>query len=235
MTRLREPISAGEALTILLGVALFVMAQHWLGRLSVPQWLLLIVVLEFVVQPVSTLLHELGHAAAVVRLGGRAAHVIVGRGPWTNVTAGRVRVSFSPLPARGVRFGGMCRYDPSGLPWRSLGWIAIAGPAATLFELALLLALAPTVWGVGSLWRVLVGLSAAWLVASLIVNLSPRPLKLGHDRAAVAQHDGSQARRAFARHREGAPPPRLPTPPPANATNVDVSRSIPPPSPSQAR
>jgi membrane-associated protease RseP (regulator of RpoE activity) len=203
----------------LLGVALVflvVLERQWL-RLSLGQWVLVGLALAFVVRPVSTLLHELGHAAAAVWLGGRAAHVIVGRGPWTNLVVGRVRVSFSLLPTRGVRMSGLCRYDASGLPWRSLAWIALAGPAATLSVLVLLIALVPAAWSAGSFARVLIVLSAAAETVSLVVNLRMVTLQPGDDRAVITDYDGAKARRAFARHREGAPPPQLPLPTKAKA------------------
>jgi len=102
-------------------------AQHWLGRLHDPaQWLALVLLLEFAVQPLSTLVHELGHAIAVAAVGKCPAHAIVGRGPWLTAQIGRFMVSFSPFPMRGVLVRGICRYDPAGISWRSRGWIALA-------------------------------------------------------------------------------------------------------------
>ena len=191
--------------------------------------MLVFLILEFVVQPVSTLLHELGHAVAVVRLGGRQAQVIVGRGPWAKLRLGRVHVMFSLLPARGVLFRGICRYDPAGLPWRSIGWIALAGPLATLVELALLLAVTPALWNAGPLARGVTVFAAAGLLASLVVNLIPQAL--GSDGpGALVQRDGFSARQAFARHRHGRAPQLQPARLPGPALPaVDVSRSVPPP------
>jgi hypothetical protein len=191
---------------LLLGVGLFAVARWAGGPLSLEHLIVLVLVAEFVINPFSTLLHELGHALAVTRLGRRTARVVVGRGPWLEMAAGRIHLRFSLLPARGVTFGGICVYESAGLPWRTLGLIALAGPLATLFELVGLLALAPALWQLGALARGLLILTAGGLVASLLGNLSRERLVAGGDRAVVAQPDGWKARRAFALHREGAPP-----------------------------
>jgi hypothetical protein len=203
---LREPISLRQAGVILLAGAVLVVSQRWLGPMpNLLGWFLLTAVLEFVVQPVSTLIHELGHAAAVVALTGRPANVMVGRGPWLTLTAGQITVRFSPLPTRGVRIAGVCRHDPQGASWATLGWIALAGPLATLAELLTVLAIAPLVWGAGAFARYLLLSSVIMLVESLVRNLLPRGMKSDSSgRAVVAVRDGVRARMAFERHRSGA-------------------------------
>jgi hypothetical protein len=176
---------------------------------------LVILVLEFVVQPLSTLLHELGHGLAVAWLGKRRALVVVGRGPWADLTIGRLDLRFSPLPTRGVSIRGVCAYDPARLPWRSLALIALAGPLATFLELVALVAAAPALWPAGPMVRALLLLTAGGLVASLLINLSAEPSRADGARAVIAQRDGWNARRALALHRQGAPPPT----PAANQNN----------------
>jgi hypothetical protein len=159
-----------------------------------------------IVLPVSNLGHELGHALAVSRLGRRNSMVIVGRGPFLRFTAGRAVVLFSILPTRGVPFAGVCRYDPSGVPWRAIGWIALAGPLATAAELVGLVTAGPLLWTIGSLARFVLVLSAEVLIWTLVQSLR------GHTSATPAGgsgrllHDGDLARLAFARHQAGIPP-----------------------------
>jgi hypothetical protein len=67
MTRLREPISPVQVAVYLLMVGGVVVSQRWLGIVMNPlDWFALAVAAEFVIQPISTLVHELGHAGAVV-------------------------------------------------------------------------------------------------------------------------------------------------------------------------
>ena len=110
-------------------------------------------VLGLVVGPLSILGHELGHALAVSRLARRGSMVIVGRGPFLRFRTGRTVVLFSLLPTRGAPFSGISRYDSSGLPWRTIGQIALAGPLATAAELVGLAVAAPLLWAIGPLTR----------------------------------------------------------------------------------
>jgi hypothetical protein len=207
MRSLREPVSAKQSAMILMAVVGIWAVQGWSGgSLSVGQWLVLVLALEFVVQPLSTLLHELGHAAAVMCLAKRSARVVVGREPWVELIVGGLHLRFSLVPARGVSFRGVCVYDSIGVPWRTLGLIALAGPLATLAELGVLAAATPVLWHTGAVARGLVVLTLGGLVASLLTNLSGAPLEASRRRAVVAQRDGWNARRAFALHRQGAPP-----------------------------
>jgi hypothetical protein len=210
MRSLREPISFAQGVYLLLAFAGIGLVLDLAGGppIGLRQWVVLILLLGFVVQPLSTLIHELGHAAAVIGLARRRALVVVGRSPWAELKAGRLHVRFGPRPARGVLFRGLCVHDSEGLPWRTLGLIALAGPLATFLELALLLAAAPALWHAGALLRPLIVLTAGCLTGSLLSNLSGEPLRGSGGRIVVGQRDGWQARRAFALHRQGAPPPR---------------------------
>jgi hypothetical protein len=201
-----------EGVVVLMAAVGIYGVQQWSGgSLSLGQWLVLILALEFVIQPLSTLWHELGHAAAIICLAKRTARVVVGREPWAQLIVGRLDLRFSLVPARGVSFRGICIYDPAEIPWRSRGLIALAGPFATLIELGALAAVAPALWHTGVVARGLVLLGGAGLVASLITNLSRDPLDGNGSRAAVTQRDGWNARRAFALHRRGAAPPAAAT------------------------
>jgi hypothetical protein len=194
---------------MLLGTAVLIVSQYGLGVApSFTTWMVVAAIVQFVIQPVSTLLHELGHAAAVALIGERQSFVMVGRGPWLTIKRGRVTIHFSALATRGVRIAGVCRYDRSGLSWKQLGWIALAGPLATAAQLILVLAIAPLLWGHGSTVRYLLVLSTVGLAGSLVANLLPQRSRDPGDRATVTRRDGTQAREAFARHKAGAPPPQ---------------------------
>jgi hypothetical protein len=194
---------------VLLGTSVLIVGKYWLGVApSFTTWMVVAAIVQFVIAPLSTLLHELGHAAAVALIGRRQSFVMVGRGPWLTVKRGRVTVHFSALATRGVRIAGVCRYDRSGLSWTQLGWIALAGPLATAAQLILVLAIAPLLWGHGSTVRCLLVLSTVGLAGSLVANLVPQRSSDPGERATVTRRDGTQAREAFACHKAGAPPPQ---------------------------
>jgi len=209
VSRLRQPISGPDAVAVLLGAAALLVSQYWLGTVpSFTMWLVVSAIVQFVIQPLSTLLHELGHASAVSLIGRRHSYVMVGRGPWLTVKRRRVTVHFSVSATRGVRIAGVCRYDHSGLSWKQLGWIALAGPLATAAQLVLVLAIAPFLWTHGPTARYLIVLWTIGLAGSLLINLVPQRSREPGDRAQVTRRDGTQAREAFTRHKAGAPPPQ---------------------------
>lgn len=176
-------------------------SQHWTGPISPTQFVLVLVLLEFVVQPISTLIHELGHAVAAQRLGGRQVFLVVGRGPWATFSLGSIRVNLSPFPSRGVLIRGFCRYEDADVSWQSRARIALAGPAATLVTLIAAIALGSDLWpGSGPTVRYLIVLTVVGLVASLAVNLLPVN-RMGQ----TMPNDGTKARTAIRLHRAGAP------------------------------
>lgn len=194
----------------MLAVAALIVSQYWLG--VVPNWttwLVVVAIVQFVIQPLSTLLHELGHACAVTLIGRRQSFVVVGRGPWLTVKLRRVTVRFSVLATRGVRIAGVCRFDRSGLSWKQLGWIVLAGPLATAVQLIVVLAIAPLLWTHGPTIRYLLVLWTIGLASSLVINLVPQRSREPGDHATVTRRDGTKAREAFSRHKAGAPPPPL--------------------------
>lgn len=230
MEGLREPLSVRQVAVIVLGGAGIAAAYLWLGPMpGVVGWLVLICVLQFIVQPVTTLLHELGHAVAVALLGRRPALITVGRGPWASAKCGRIEVRFGLLPSRGVSLRGLCVYDPRGLPWRRIGWISLAGPIATAITFAAAPATAPVIWPAGTLARYIVVSTLVLLVASLIVNLTPRQRRPHPQAATVARGDGWAARRAFNCHRNGIAPPTRRRSSPASVSANPVSNPSPAP------
>jgi hypothetical protein len=202
VSRLRQPISGPDAVAILLGAAALLVSQYWLGAVpSFAAYLVVVAIVQLVIQPLSTLLHELGHAVAVAVIARRPSFVMVGRGPWLTVRRGRVTVHFSMLAARGVRIAGVCRYDRLGLSWQQVGWIALAGPLATAGQLILGLTIAPLLWTHGPTARLLVALWTIGLAGSLVINLVPQRSRDPGD-----WRDGTVARVAFACHKAGVPP-----------------------------
>lgn len=74
--------------------------------------LVAIVLVVTVLLPILTLVHELGHAAVALRVSEGPVEVHVGRAPaQLRFRVGRLLVSFSALPPRGVPFVGICEYQ----------------------------------------------------------------------------------------------------------------------------
>lgn len=206
MSKAREPVSGAQVAGVAAGVAAAAVAQLCAGDVGTLGWIVAVGALTFVIQPLATLGHELGHALAVSLVAQRQSLVVVGRGPFLRIQADPTLVLLSPMPTRGVPFSGICRYDPSGLPWRAIAVIALAGPFATLCELAALAAIAPAMWSTAAVTRLMILLTAASLIASLTVNLWPSRAAGVPGQQRSIQRDGVTARLAYSRHRAGAPP-----------------------------
>jgi hypothetical protein len=203
---LRQTTTRDELVDVTFAMAAMIAVMFVLGDIGLAGTVIGFLIVGLVVLPLSILAHELGHALAVSRLGRRHCMVVVGRGPFLRFTAGRAVVLFSVLPTRGIPFSGACRYDPSGLPWRMIGWIALAGPLATAAELIGLVAAAPLLWPIGPLARFVVVLSAEILGWALVRNLRERASAARADAPGGSLYDGDLARLAFARQRAGMPP-----------------------------
>jgi hypothetical protein len=210
----REPVSGQQVAFILLALTAAIGAGCGLAAagfspgssLNMPDLVLALFIVGLLVLPVTTLLHELGHAIAATRLADRPALAIVGRGPWVSTKWGRVTVRFSlvPRPARTQR--GLCVYDGSDVPWRTRGWISLAGPIATGMTLAAVLAAAPGLWTAGVLARYIAFWTMVMLFTDLIFNLDPRQRRQHAENATARAHDGWSARHAFDCHRKGLDP-----------------------------
>ena len=213
----------------------FVLAQHWAGRLTPAQFLLAMAVLEFAIQPLSYLIHELGHGLAACWLTHRPARIVVGRGPYLQFSLGQIRVSFSLLPNRGVMVRGICHYDGDGVAWRDRAVISLSGPAATLLELLAGVCLALVLWPhVGIFARDLIAFSLIGLLGSLLFNLLPVSMVHEGKRIAVA-NDGTKARVAMRLHRQRAPVPRVEAASQAPRANPTPTRTFAPELPGAAR
>lgn len=201
VSRLRQPLGPVDGAVLALTAVVSAVAQHWTGPVSLPQFVLVLAILSFAVQPISILIHELAHAYVARRAGCREVFVVIGRGPWATFSLGEVRVNFSLLSTRSVLIGGFCRYDDADVDWRSRAWIALAGPVATALTLAVALGVGAEAWhSTGATVRYLIVLTVVALVASLAVNLLPLG-RVGR----VMPNDGTKARAAFRLHRAGAP------------------------------
>lgn len=238
----REPVSSRQVAFILLALTATIAAGYGLAgagfspasSLNMFDLVLSLFIVALLVRPVTTLLHELGHAIAAIRLADRPALVIVGREPWVSTKWGRVALRFSlvPRPARTQR--GLCAYDGSGLPWRTIGWISLAGPIATGVTLAAVLAGAPGIWTAGVLGRYITFWTVVMLFTDLIVNLDPRQRKPHAQTTTTGVRDGWSARHAFECHRKGLAPPSRRQPQPEAASRSrpipeKTARSTPPP------
>jgi hypothetical protein len=109
------------------------------------------------------------------------------------------------MPTRGVPFSGICRYDAAGLSWRTIAYVALAGPLATLCELIALALTAPLLWSTGPTVRLLTSLTAAWLITSIAANLWPNGAATAADPDRSFRRDGPMARLAYSRYQAGAP------------------------------
>jgi hypothetical protein len=199
-----KPLTGAQIAGVLIFSAACLMAGALQVDVGTMDVLVAALLATYVVGPLATLGHELGHALALTLLD-RSSMVIVGRGPFLRIKADPAIVLFSPMPTRGVPFRGICRYNPAGLSWRAIGWVSLAGPLATAVELIALGLLGAILWpGSSQVVRTTLVFSASGLLTSLVKNLLPRGAAA---RPGIVSHDGDTARMAFARHRAGAPPP----------------------------
>ncbi|HEX3618585.1 MAG TPA: hypothetical protein VHU61_18710 [Solirubrobacteraceae bacterium] len=179
---------------------------RWGGLSNESQQYEVILIWMFAFRPLSTLVHELGHAAAVRRLARRPAEVVVGAGSLAlRGRLGQLQISFSPVPILGSQVAGICRYKPDGVGWRTRGWISLAGPGATLLELLGMLVLLPAWSHASVVLRDLFGVGTAMLALNVVTNLLPTPLVRDAHGQVVLGRDGYNALQAFRNARATAP------------------------------
>jgi hypothetical protein len=193
---------------------------------------------SFVISPLATLAHELGHAAVALRVSPGPVFVHVGRPPpllrWRST---RLQINWSPLPPRGVPFAGLCLSRPARSPRARLA-VLLAGPVVTaLLVPVLLLAMVASLGSAGwvpATW----GLGALTAFVSLLYNIGPRPAtKEERAGAATMRRDGPEALAEFRAWRRdtGAQAPGVSPPPTgrrqrhAGTTTATRATSIPPP------
>jgi hypothetical protein len=158
-----------------------------------------LVLLEFVLGPISTLLHELGHARVALRASppDSKVTVVVGRRSMAfGVVFERLTIWWSPIPARGVFFRGVCVWDSRPASHRDRLRVSLAGPAVTALLIptyvaaAIATASAPA-WVPATFW-----LGALSCFVSCLVNLDPRTT--AEERAArTLRRDGPRALAAY--------------------------------------
>ena len=207
VTGLREPISKSHAAILIAAAVAYAIARAVAGPLTGVQLIVVLLTLEFIVQPLSTLLHECGHAIVARRVSAGPVSVLVGRGPHVSGTIGGVRVNFSMLPARGVRIAGLCRYEATQIGWRDRAAVSLAGPAATSLELIVVAGMTAGVWSsAGPVVRNLLLLATIGLALSVVINLVPNAIIPG-----VLSNDGANALRALRNARAGLALAPIPT------------------------
>ena len=175
-----------------------------------------------VAEPALVLAHELGHAAAAVRVTGQRARVQAGRPPYTWVfSIGKVSVEYAN---RGIQ--GHCRFDRSA---PMSGWgllaIALAGPAVNIALALMLGGVVYLIWGTSQvviLSVVFIAGSSLFLgLANLIPQSDVPDWWPGAIESEVSLSDGYVALIALhagvARTVLAPPPPRLYTPSAAQA------------------
>jgi membrane-associated protease RseP (regulator of RpoE activity) len=163
-----------------------------------------VALVSFVISPLATLAHELGHAAVALRVSSGPVLVHVGRPPaLLRCHLTRLQINWSPLPPRGVPFAGLCASRPARTPRARLA-VVLAGPAVTAFLVpAFVFAMVASSdlpgW-VPATW----GLAALTAFVSLLYNVDPRPAtQAERARAATMRRDGPAALAEFrAWHRD---------------------------------
>jgi tetratricopeptide (TPR) repeat protein len=187
-------------------LGIWVGLSRWGGLTYQGQQYEVILLWMFLFRPLSTLIHELGHAAAVKRLARRPAEVVVGASsPSLKGRLGQISISFSPVPVLGSQVAGICRYRPDGVDWRTRAWISLAGPAAKVLELLVVLALLPVWSHAGVIVRDVCAVGAAMLALNVVTNLMPTPLVRDKQGRVVLGRDGWNAREAFLNARAAVP------------------------------
>lgn len=203
MFKTRSAWSRSSWLELVLVLVYGILIGRWIGLRSPAHYLEMFGLWLFIFFPMSTLFHEMGHAIAVRLLTRRPAEAVVGAGPRLNVRLGQITVRFGILPMQGPHWG-FCRYDRVGVDWRKQGWISLAGPAASVLELLILLLLLPIWWHSSPLIRSVLTIGAGFQTLSVLTNLKRTPPR-DRQGPVVVGRDGWSAREAFAKARAGVP------------------------------
>jgi hypothetical protein len=153
----------------------------------------------FLVMPVATLLHEVGHAVVALRVSSGRVLVHVGRPPApVRIEGVRLVINWSPLPMRGVPFGGLCMWRQRSSSPRARLAVAIAGPLVTAALVPVFLFLMVKSIGMPDWVPATWGLSALFAFVSVLVDADPRPANAAEragDRVVI--RDGPRALAAY--------------------------------------
>jgi hypothetical protein len=151
---------------------------------------------EFVVAPVSTLAHELGHAAAALKAAPGKVTVVVGRKSTAiGIEFERLMIWWSPIPARGVSFSGICIWNGSTATPRGRLSVALRGPLVTALLIPIYAAAAMLTKNSATWIPATFGLSAFACFISCLINLDPR--RTPDEVKASFRRDGPQALAAY--------------------------------------
>lgn len=156
---------------------------------------LLILVVWFLIRPFFTLVHELGHAAAVLWLTNRKPTVEVGLPPWL-WTLSFKRIDFKIQPWMPLHWApGRCAWDGTAVKPQKRLWISLAGPAASLLLLMLFTATSLLLQGELIRFQPVSNLAALMALISLIITVVPwhYPAWTGHP--AGTPSDGMNAKK----------------------------------------
>jgi hypothetical protein len=152
-----------------------------------------------VLMPLETLAHELGHGLVAVRASRGPVRLYVGRPPFLiEARFGRMSISWSPLPTRGVPFGGLCVWHPRRATPSGRLAVIVAGPIVTaIFVLLFLLAAFQTAQMPGLIPATFLGAAMISFI-TLLMGADPRPAN-ARERAEPdgIRRDGPQARAAY--------------------------------------
>lgn len=158
--------------------------------------LIALLLAEFVVAPFSTLAHELGHAAAALKAAPGKVTVVIGRkSSAIGIVFERLTIRWSPVPARGVRFLGVCIWSARLATPRGRLSVALRGPLITallipVYAAAAVLTKASPPWVSATF-----GLSACACFLSCLINLDPR--RTADEVKSSFRRDGPQALAAY--------------------------------------
>jgi hypothetical protein len=154
---------------------------------------------EFVLTPLSTLAHELGHAAAALKATpvGTKVTVVVGRKTAAvGIVFERLTIWWSPVPARGVSFRGVCIWQAHLASHRDRLAVALWGPAITALLIPAYVAAAVLTRTSPTWIPATFGLGAFSCFISLLMNLDPRTTS-AERKARSIRWDGPQALAAY--------------------------------------
>ncbi len=151
----------------------------------------------FVIMPLATLAHELGHAVLALRFSADPVIVQVGRPPAiVEIASERLSVSWSLLPARGVPFAGLCLWNMKYATDLERMAVFLAGPLVTALLVPLFLWATIASFGSPHWLTATCLISAIGALVSVLFNIDPRTTD-DEVRTGQIRRDGPRARAAF--------------------------------------
>lgn len=177
-------------------------------HIGLVNFLVALMLAEFVISPLSTLAHELGHARAALRAAPGKVTIVVGRKTAAvGIFFERFGIWWSPIPARGVSFRGICIWNARLATSRGRLAVAMRGPIVTALLIPLYAAAAVATRTSPAWIPATFGLSAFACFVGCLVNLDPRIT--AEEKKGSLRRDGPQALaayRAMRRARQGDGP-----------------------------